>query len=151
MPLEELVDTFTFTRFEPAGMVQGHEAIKNATSILDYVFREVAISYVGRNDLAHVEGSEIGHDVLGKGDEQSRAPAAAAVGQDVSMGFVRSNAKSDKLMLVQGESNIGAGPTFNSISRMVGSGGPNSARGSGFPRRIRGRCRRFRSGARKPG
>ena len=104
VPLEEYVDAFTFTRFEPAGPVQGNDRIKNATSILDYVFRELAISYLGRNDLAHVDGSDIGHDVIGKGEEQSRAPAAAQAGI-VSKGFVRS--KNDKLMLVQGESNIG--------------------------------------------
>jgi ribonucleoside-diphosphate reductase alpha chain len=54
VPLEELVDTFTFTRFEPAGMVQGHEAIKNSTSILDYVFRTLGYDYLQRNDLVHV-------------------------------------------------------------------------------------------------
>ena len=75
VPLEEYVDAFTFTRFEPAGFVQGNDAIKNATSILDYVFRELAISYLGRTDLAHVDPSDIGHDALGKGDDQSRAPA----------------------------------------------------------------------------
>ena len=67
VPLEEFVDAFTFTKFEPAGMVQGNDSIKNATSILDYVFRELAVSYLGRNDLAHVEASEIGFDALGKG------------------------------------------------------------------------------------
>ena len=75
VPLEEYVDAFTFTRFEPAGLVQGNDAIKNATSILDYIFRELAISYLGRNDLAHVDPSDIGHDVLGKGDD-ARPPAA---------------------------------------------------------------------------
>jgi len=54
VPLEEYVDAFTFTRFEPAGLVQGNDAIKNATSIIDYVFRELAISYLGRDGLAHV-------------------------------------------------------------------------------------------------
>lgn len=55
VPLEEFVDAFTFTRFEPAGMVQGNDSIKNATSILDYVFRELAVSYLDRTDLAHVK------------------------------------------------------------------------------------------------
>lgn len=55
MPLEELVETFTFTRFEPAGFVEGHEAIKNATSILDYVFRSVGYDYLKRNDFVHVK------------------------------------------------------------------------------------------------
>ncbi|TIU54431.1 MAG: vitamin B12-dependent ribonucleotide reductase, partial [Mesorhizobium sp.] len=52
VPLDEYVEAFTFTKFEPAGMVQGNDAIKNATSILDYVFRELAVSYLGRHDLA---------------------------------------------------------------------------------------------------
>jgi ribonucleoside-diphosphate reductase alpha chain len=59
VPLEEFVDAFTFTRFEPAGLVQGNEAIKNATSILDYIFRELAVSYLERHDLAHVDPNEI--------------------------------------------------------------------------------------------
>ena len=55
VPLEEYVEAFTFTRFEPAGMVQGNDSVKNATSILDYIFRELAISYLDRTDLAHVK------------------------------------------------------------------------------------------------
>ncbi|HUZ91830.1 MAG TPA: vitamin B12-dependent ribonucleotide reductase [Methylocella sp.] len=103
VPLEEYVDAFTFTRFEPAGLVQGNDAIKNATSILDYIFRELAISYLGRNDLAHIDPSDIGHDVIGKGEEQSRPPQGAgpaSTSKFVSRGFVRS--KADKLMVVQG-------------------------------------------------
>ncbi|MDB5570302.1 MAG: ribonucleoside-diphosphate reductase, adenosylcobalamin-dependent [Hyphomicrobiales bacterium] len=104
VPLEEYVDAFTFTRFEPAGFVQGNDAIKNATSILDYVFRELAISYMGRNDLAHVDPSEIGGTVIGKGEEQGRAPDPST--PYVSSGFVRG--KQDKLMLVQGTGTHGA-------------------------------------------
>ena len=92
VPLEEYVEAFTFTRFEPSGFVQGNESIKNATSILDYVFRELAISYLGRNDLAHVDPSEIGHDVIGSGVEQDRAPDAtspAPMQMPISKGFVR--------------------------------------------------------------
>jgi len=55
VPLEELVDTFTFTRFEPAGVVIGHEAIRNSTSILDYVFRVLGYEYLGRMDFIHVK------------------------------------------------------------------------------------------------
>jgi len=55
IPLDELVDTFTFTRFEPAGFVEGHEAIKNATSILDYVFRTLGYDYLNRTDFVHVK------------------------------------------------------------------------------------------------
>jgi len=55
VPLEEFVDTFTFTRFEPAGVVTGHEAIKNATSVIDYVFRVLGYEYLGRRDFVHVK------------------------------------------------------------------------------------------------
>ncbi|MBR2535881.1 MAG: vitamin B12-dependent ribonucleotide reductase [Hyphomicrobium sp.] len=72
VPLEEYVEAFTFTRFEPAGLVQGNETIKNATSILDYIFRELAVSYLGRHDLAHVDPREIvGETGLGSSDEET--------------------------------------------------------------------------------
>ena len=77
VPLEEYVEAFTFVRFEPAGFVQGNDAIKNATSILDYIFRELAISYLGRNDLAHIAPDEIGSTVLGGGVDQDKAPGSA--------------------------------------------------------------------------
>jgi ribonucleoside-diphosphate reductase alpha chain len=96
VPLEEYVDAFTFTRFEPAGLVQGNDAIKNATSILDYVFRELAISYLHRNDLAHVNPEDIGDTVIGSGDDQSRAPDSAT--PLISSGFVRGR----PLMVVKG-------------------------------------------------
>jgi ribonucleoside-diphosphate reductase alpha chain len=111
VPLEEYVDAFTFTRFEPAGLVQGNDAIKNATSILDYVFRELAISYLGRTDLALIDPSEIGPDVLGKGKAQGRAPQTllASAAKLVSQGFVRANA--DTFLLVHGGSQTGAQTT----------------------------------------
>jgi ribonucleoside-diphosphate reductase alpha chain len=95
VPLEEYVEAFTFTRFEPAGFVSGNERIKNATSILDYVFRELAISYLGRTELGHVDPSEIGHDVLGAGEEEGRAPGSpspAPTPAPISSGFVRGKA-----------------------------------------------------------
>ncbi|MEL6170198.1 MAG: vitamin B12-dependent ribonucleotide reductase [Pseudomonadota bacterium] len=70
VPLDRFVDQFTFTRFEPAGMVQGNETIKNATSILDYIFRELAVSYLDRTDLAHVQPEGTHFDDLGRGEEE---------------------------------------------------------------------------------
>ncbi|HEV2260678.1 MAG TPA: vitamin B12-dependent ribonucleotide reductase [Candidatus Rubrimentiphilum sp.] len=64
VPLEEFVDAFTFTRFEPNGPVVGHDHIKMATSILDYIFRELAVSYLGRYELAHVQ-PEMDMDSMG--------------------------------------------------------------------------------------
>ena len=78
VPLEEYVDAFTFTRFEPSGPVQGNDSIKYATSILDYVFRELAVSYLERFDLAHVDPTEGGFDALGKGVEEGKPGSGAA-------------------------------------------------------------------------
>ena len=97
VPLEEFVDAFTFTRFEPAGPVRGNEAIKNATSILDYIFRELAVSYLGRFELAHVDPSENGQTGVGAG-EGCQGPASSQIEQDrASRGFLRRRA--DKLQV----------------------------------------------------
>eukprot|EP00903_Cladosiphon_okamuranus_P003266 g3264.t1 len=67
VPLEEYVDAFVFTRFEPAGEVTGNDRISRATSILDYIFRELAVSYLAREDLAEL--GDVTHDGLGRGLE----------------------------------------------------------------------------------
>ncbi len=64
VPLEEYVDAFVFTRFEPNGVVQGNPHIKMTTSIIDYIFRELAITYLGRHDLAQVEAEDLRGDAL---------------------------------------------------------------------------------------
>jgi ribonucleoside-diphosphate reductase alpha chain len=93
VPLEEFVEAFTFTRFEPAGLVRGNAAIKNATSILDYIFRELAISYLGRFELAHVEPNENGHTGVGAGESQKVRAAAELEDQNLaSRGFLRKRA-----------------------------------------------------------
>ena len=128
VPLEEYVEAFTFTRFEPAGFVQGNDAIKNATSILDYIFRELAISYLGRNDLAHIAPEEIGATVLGGGVDQDKAPEqsdgraapAAPVASVVSKGLLRSR-PGDKLMLVR--SGAGDAPAVQVASGSGAHGG----------------------------
>src|SRR5262245_56471401 len=96
VPLDEYVDAFTFTRFEPSGPVQGNDSIKYATSILDYVFRELAVSYLERFDLAHVDPTEGGFDALGKGVEEGRPGAT----KYVSRGLTRS--RTDKLSVLAG-------------------------------------------------
>lgn len=67
VPLEEYIDAFVFTRFEPAGEVTGNDQITRATSILDYIFRELAVSYLAREDLAEL--GDATHDGLGRGLE----------------------------------------------------------------------------------
>ena len=84
VPLEEFVDAFVFTRFEPAGEVKGNDSIRHATSILDYVFRELAVSYLERRDLAHVD------PFAARGDGISRmAVDAEAAVRLMSRGFAR--------------------------------------------------------------
>jgi ribonucleoside-diphosphate reductase alpha chain len=107
VPLEEYVEAFTFTRFEPSGIVEGNEAIKMASSVLDYIFRELAVSYLGRSDLAHVEASDLAPDSVGRGlgdnidahhpAQAAAAEALAAVQQFTSTGYVR-----NRLTVVQG-------------------------------------------------
>ena len=102
VPLEEYVDAFTFTRFEPAGPVQGNDSIKYATSILDYVFRELAVSYMSRFDLAHVDPSESNFDAMGKGVEEGKRAGAAASNKYLSKGLTRS--RTDNLVVMRGGS-----------------------------------------------
>ena len=102
VPLEEYVDAFTFTRFEPAGPVQGNDSIKYATSILDYVFRELAVSYMSRFDLAHVDPSESNFDAMGKGVQEGKEPADGShqANKYLSKGLTRS--RTDNLVVMRG-------------------------------------------------
>jgi ribonucleoside-diphosphate reductase alpha chain len=84
VPLEEFVDAFVFTRFEPAGEVKGNDSVRHATSILDYVFRELAVSYLERMDLAHVDPFAARGDGIGRG-----AVDAEAAVRLMSRGFAR--------------------------------------------------------------
>jgi ribonucleoside-diphosphate reductase alpha chain len=74
VPLEEFVDAFTFTRFEPNGMVQGNPHIKMSTSIIDYIFRELAVTYLGRFDLAQVSPDDLRGDAMHKDGEGEAKP-----------------------------------------------------------------------------
>ncbi|WP_137700623.1 vitamin B12-dependent ribonucleotide reductase [Marimonas lutisalis] len=118
VPLEEFVDAFTFTKFEPAGMVQGNDSIKNATSILDYIFRELAVSYLDRTDLAHVKPEGATFDDLGRGEEEGvsnikeMSDTAASRSLEVlkqisSTGYLRKRLPQE-LVVLQGGQSIGA-------------------------------------------
>jgi ribonucleoside-diphosphate reductase alpha chain len=87
VPLEEFVDAFVFTRFEPAGEVTGNDSIRRATSILDYIFRELAVSYLGRDDLA--EADNVSHDGLGTGEHEGVEQPPPRPEQLISRGFSR--------------------------------------------------------------
>ena len=113
VPLDEFVDAFTFTKFEPAGMVQGNDSIKQATSILDYIFRELAVSYLDRTDLAHVKPEGASFDDLGRGEEEGasnvKAPSDTAATKSLevlkqisSAGYLRKRVPSDIVSLNTG-------------------------------------------------
>ena len=74
VPLEEFVNAFVFTRFEPNGMVQGNKQIKMSTSVADYIFRDLAIHYLNRSDLAHVTDDDLLPSQIGKGEEAESLP-----------------------------------------------------------------------------
>jgi ribonucleoside-diphosphate reductase alpha chain len=84
VPLEEFVEAYTFTRFEPQGIVTGNDAIKMSTSILDYTFRELAISYLDRSDLGHVNVDDLDVTTTGTGENQSEL-----MNKVTSHGFIR--------------------------------------------------------------
>src|SRR5262245_34790924 len=118
VPLDEFVEAFTFTRFEPAGMVTGNDSIKNATSILDYVFRELAVSYLGRHDLAHVVP---GDSEIGGGDgEGKRTPPAPNPARIVSAGLVRGQIP-QQLVVVEGGQVLRQGETLLTTVRAATS------------------------------
>ena len=88
VPLDEYVDAFIDTKFEPSGNVDGNDRILSATSILDYVFRELAISYLGREELAHTPSIASTTDIS-DGDTDDKF--LKIVKNITSKGFVRSN------------------------------------------------------------
>ena len=95
VPLEEFVDAFVYTRFEPSGAVTGNDSIRSATSILDYVFRELAVSYQGRTDLANARPEPAGDDELDVGLSEAPTPAT----RFISKGLMRGGAP-DNLVVV---------------------------------------------------
>ncbi len=94
VPLEEYVDAFIDTKFEPSGTVQGNDRILSATSILDYVFRELAISYLGKEQLAHTPSIASSKEISDVSDEDKFLKIVKNI---TSKGFVRSNYE-DKLV-----------------------------------------------------
>jgi ribonucleoside-diphosphate reductase alpha chain len=89
VPLEEFVDAFLFTRFDPAGDVQGNDRVRRATSILDYIFRELAVSYLGRSDLAQIHPNAGAPETLGGGVAAEKIEIPETAARLISKGFSR--------------------------------------------------------------
>ncbi|MFP7673142.1 vitamin B12-dependent ribonucleotide reductase [Marivita sp. S0852] len=134
VPLEEFVDAFTFTKFEPAGMVQGNDSIKNATSILDYIFRELAVSYLDRTDLAHVKPEGATFDDIGRGEEEgvsnvkeisetAASKSLEVLKQISSTGYLRKRLPQELIVLQGGQSSAvafgGGGDPVTALNTLV--------------------------------
>ncbi|MFL2813801.1 MAG: vitamin B12-dependent ribonucleotide reductase, partial [Candidatus Puniceispirillales bacterium] len=113
VPLDEFVEAFTFTRFEPQGLVTGNDTIKMATSILDYIFRELAISYLDRHDLGHVNSEEINENLPDKSDAHSQLIKNT---KKLSRGYVRQELELTVLQGGQSEVKAYAGNNIQTSS-----------------------------------
>ncbi|NBC34667.1 MAG: vitamin B12-dependent ribonucleotide reductase, partial [Alphaproteobacteria bacterium] len=121
VPLEEYVEAFTFTRFDPSGVVSGNSAIKMATSILDYIFRELAISYLGRTDLAHALPEDLAPDAMGSGADEGDLPdegAGVPRFEPASTGYLRRS-----LQVYDGGRGTGTDHQHGGPSASAGTGG----------------------------
>ncbi|MCI4664085.1 MAG: vitamin B12-dependent ribonucleotide reductase [Neomegalonema sp.] len=153
VPLEEFVDAFTFTRFEPAGIVQGNEQIKSSTSILDYIFRELAISYLGRDELGHGQPAEgVRFDSMGEGhDEGQRAagqeaearPAIDLVKKITSAGYLRKTLPNQLVLLRGGQDQEGVEAAGESAAQAVISSATAAAETAVMDRRTEARIRGY--------
>ena len=99
VPLDEFVDAFVFTRFEPAGRVTGNDSIRSATSILDYIFRELGVSYLDRRELANADAESLNADGLGLGKAEDGEPETVPAARFISKGFARGAAPDNLVVL----------------------------------------------------
>ncbi|QTN18687.1 TSCPD domain-containing protein [Brevundimonas sp. AJA228-03] len=110
VPLDEFVDAFVFTRFDPAGRVTGNDRVGSATSILDYIFRELGVSYLNRTELANADAEPLNADGLGSGKADELVPAA----RFISKGFARGTTPDNLVVLPFGRK---AGPEVSPYDR----------------------------------
>ena len=104
VPLEEFVEAFTFTKFEPSGEVKGNTEIKFSTSILDYIFKELAISYLGRDDLSNERSNQTTELIPDYGESKNKNENAESVLKKfASKGFIRKKFFDGNLTLITSE------------------------------------------------
>ncbi|MCA9412170.1 MAG: vitamin B12-dependent ribonucleotide reductase [Candidatus Omnitrophica bacterium] len=122
VPLDEFVDAFVFTRFEPNGGVDGNDYIKMSTSVIDYIFRELAVSYLGRYDLAQVKPEDLRGDTLGRPQDEPDFDDEELVAERV----VPYEDHSTDLHLFPKSEGIDVGGTSNGNGHSHGNGGVHS-------------------------
>ena len=133
VPLKEFVDAFVFTRFEPNGPVMGNDRIKMSTSILDYIFRDLAVNYLNRSDLAHVKPEDLKPDIIrSEGETETEqnlnsglSPAGSATdGHEIQLTLdAVEPTTADTSTLQTDLSDV----TLNSTAPLVSGGGDDSA------------------------
>ena len=103
VPLEEFVEAFTFTRFEPSGKVHGNTEIKFSTSVLDYIFKELAISYLGRDDFSNHDQSEATELIPNEYVKNKNKDAEIVLKEFASKGYIRKKVFDNNLTLITNE------------------------------------------------
>ncbi len=113
VPLEEYVDAFTFTKFEPNGVVTGHDNLKMATSVIDYVFRDLACKYLGRDDLVHVKPADLESDKI-SGEADNEEPLLDMIEQTEKVTYADGSVSTQKVYTKQRNSEM-----FNQAKKMT--------------------------------
>jgi ribonucleoside-diphosphate reductase alpha chain len=130
VPLEEYVEAFTFTRFEPNGPVSGHPHIKLSTSIIDYIFRELAVNYLGRHDLAQVPPVEdLAPDTVGEGNAQGNSPEEVISERVVTPGPLKLSSKVPPSTLLSSTTSQASIEVVDRTSASAGNGAGNGSGG----------------------
>ena len=122
VPLEEFVEAYTFTRFEPNGIVQGNDRIKMSTSMIDYIFRELAVSYLDRQDLAQVTSEDLNSDAVRKDPEPEYEAEELVEEREVS-------AENDGETTEASDGVFGSATIHPPSSGLAGSNGGNGSNG----------------------
>jgi len=104
VPLEEFVEAFTFTRFEPSGQVYGNTEIKFSTSVLDYIFKELAISYLGRDDFSNHDQNQTTELLPDENIKSKKKDAEIVLKEFTSKGYIRKKVFDNNLTLITNES-----------------------------------------------
>jgi ribonucleoside-diphosphate reductase alpha chain len=141
VPLEEYVDAFTFTKFEPNGMVVGHDNLKMATSVIDYVFRDLACKYLGRHDLVHVKPTDLESDKI-SGESKDEEPLLAMIEGDTTVEHAdgRVSTQTQKVFTKQADSEMFSQAKKMSEAKMKGYEGESCPECTAFTMLRNGSC-----------
>jgi ribonucleoside-diphosphate reductase alpha chain len=126
VPLEEFVEAFVFTRFEPNGVVTGNDRIKMATSVIDYIFRELAVSYLGRNDLAQVQPEDLRSDAIHSSDEPEFTEELVFESEPIAVNGGAVSEDHDSNGFNRGASGFDRSPTPAPVARLTPAGNPRA-------------------------